>query len=237
MMLENRVAIITGATGSLGRVVAGLFARHGGHLALFGRNLSRLQSLAGDLRLPADRLLNQEMDLSVPKTCIQGVEATIEKFGRVDILLHLVGGYMGRKPYAEVAPNEITEMLQQHLWSTYNMTHALVPHFMQNGWGRIITVSSPSARQPLANDSSTAIARAAKEALILALAKELQGTDVTANMVLVRLIDTNHERDQNPSPKNAWWTTPEEIAHTLLHLCTDEARMINGARIPLYGGP
>lgn len=55
------------------------------------------------------------------------------------------------------------------------------------------------------------------------------------SIILVKTIDTRHEREQQPSEKNVGWTTPEEIATTLLHLCTEEASMINGARIPLYG--
>ena len=72
---------------------------------------------------------------------------------------------------------------------------------------------------------------------MLSLAQELKGTGVTANLVLVRSIDVAHERDRNPTPKNASSTTPEEIASTIMYLCSDEARMVNGARVPSYGGP
>lgn len=75
------------------------------------------------------------------------------------------------------------------------------------------------------------------EALLLSLAQELKGSGVTANLLMVKTIDVAHERQINPSEKNRGWTSPEEISATLLHLCSDEAGMINGARIPLYGEP
>ncbi|HEX9068374.1 MAG TPA: SDR family oxidoreductase, partial [Ktedonobacterales bacterium] len=79
-------------------------------------------------------------------------------------------------------------------------------------------------------------AKAAEETMVLTLAHELQGTGVTANVVQVRTIDVRHERETAPTPKNASWTTPEEIAAAMCYLCSDEAGVISGARIPLFGG-
>jgi hypothetical protein len=75
------------------------------------------------------------------------------------------------------------------------------------------------------------------EALMLSLAQEVKGSGVTANLILVKTIDVKHEREINPSKENAGWTSPEEISATLLHLCNEEAGVINGARIPLYHEP
>ncbi len=72
---------------------------------------------------------------------------------------------------------------------------------------------------------------------MLSLAQELRGSGVTANLILVRNIDVDHKRQSSPSPENQSWTSPEEISATLLHLCSQEAGMINGARIPLFGEP
>lgn len=71
---------------------------------------------------------------------------------------------------------------------------------------------------------------------MLTLSEELKNTGVTANILRVRSIDVEHQREREPSPKNASWTTPEEIAAALLYLCSEEANRVNGARIPLYGG-
>ena len=81
-----------------------------------------------------------------------------------------------------------------------------------------------------------AAAKAAEEALVLTVAKEVARTGVTANVLQVRSIDAERERDREPTPKNASWTTPEEITSAILYLCSDDAQVVNGARIPLHGG-
>jgi 3-oxoacyl-[acyl-carrier protein] reductase len=101
----------------------------------------------------------------------------------------------------------------------------------------MIIVSSPFAASPRAKGAAYAIGKAAQEALMLTLAQELKGTGVTSNILLVKTIDAKHARENEPSAKNTFWTTPEEIASAILYLCSDEAKTINGARIPLYGSP
>jgi NAD(P)-dependent dehydrogenase (short-subunit alcohol dehydrogenase family) len=157
------------------------------------------------------------------------------KFGQTDIYLHLVGGWIGGSPVIDVSADEIATMLSQHLWSTFYMTKAFVPNMLKNGWGRVMVVSSPSAEYPPGKNSPYAVAKAAQEALILSYAKEFKGSGVTANIIPVKVIDTEHEKLKNPTKKNRSWTTPEEITTTILHLCSDEAGNINGARIPIFG--
>ncbi len=237
MSIENRVAIITGATGALGRVVAQRLAEQGTRLALFSTNAERLERMARELRLPEDHWLTRALDLRDPSAAQAAADVVLEQFGRADILLHLVGGWAGGKPVVEVVANEVSEMLQQHLWTALYLAQAFVPHLVANHWGRVIMISSPKASRPPANGAPYAIGKAAQEALILTLADELKDSGVTANLLLVRTIDVKHERDREQSPRNASWTTPEEIAALILYLCSDEARMVNGARIPLYGSP
>ena len=237
MGLENRVAAIMGAAGGLGRVVSRALAEQGARLALFGTNAERLNELARELRLPDDSVLTGALDLADPEAARRSAAAVLDQFGRVDILLHLVGGWAGGTPVADLAAHVVDDMLQQHLWTTLHVAQAFVAPLKANGWGRIIVVSSPSAANPPAKGAPYSIGKAAQEALILTLAEELKGTGVTANVLRVRAIDAQHERDRDRSPRTAAWTTPEEIAAAILYLCSDEARMVNGARIPLYGSP
>jgi NAD(P)-dependent dehydrogenase (short-subunit alcohol dehydrogenase family) len=236
MGLENRVAIVTGATGGLGSVVARRLADEGARLALFSTNQQKLDRLAGELGLATDRYLSRAFDFTDADAAQSAADAVIKKFGRADILLNLVGGWTGGKSTVDVPADELSNMLNQHVWITFNLAKAFVPHLVANKWGRVVVVSSPFASNPAANGAPYAAAKAAQEALILGLAKETAGTGVTANVLQVRSIDAGHERDRTPSPKNASWTTPEEIASAILYLCSDEAHVVNGARIPLYGG-
>ena len=126
-------------------------------------------------------------------------------------------------------------MLDQHLWTTLHVVQAAVPGMVARGWGRVIAVSTPYAANPLGKGAAYAISKGAEETLLRALAREVAADGVTANLVVVKRIDVDHEREREPSPQNATWTTPEEIATVMRFLCTDEAAAITGARIPLDG--
>ena len=233
--MKDRVAVITGATGSLGTVVSKRLAAEGSRLVLTGTNVGRLESLAGELGLPPDRVLTGVFNFVEPRAAGLAAQLVLEKFGRVDVLLHLVGGWTGGKPVVDVPPSDLANMLDQHVWTTFYLAQAFVRPLVANKWGRIIVVSSPLATNPPANMAPYVVGKAAEEALVLTVAKEVARTGVTANILQVRTIDAKHERDREPTPKNANWTTPEEIASAIVYLCSDDAHVINGARLPLYG--
>ncbi len=235
-MMEGRVAVIAGATGGLGQVVAKRLAGGGARLALIGTDQERLDTLVGELGLPQDRVLTCVADLRGHKGAAAAARVVEERFGRAEIVVNLVGGWTGGKRVEQVSPEEVAEMLGQHLWTTFHLAQAFIPQMTAGGWGRIVAVTSPHATSPGREVSPYAIGKAAQEALVLAVAREAAGSGVTANVLQVRAIDVKHERDRSAGSKNASWTTPEEIAAAIAYLCSDEAGSVNGARIPLYGG-
>ncbi len=235
MGLENRVAVITGATGGLGRVVARRLAEEGARLALVSSDSGHLEALGKELSLPEERWLASAADLASSVGAQAAAEAALAKFGRIDILLHLVGGWTGGKTVLQTSTEQVGSMLQQHLWTTFYVAQAFVPHLVANGWGRIMAVSAPTATRPAAKSAPYAAGKAAQEALLLTLARELAGSGVTANLLVVRAIDAQHRRDSEGTAETANWTTPEEIASAIVYLCSDAAGVVNGARIPLYG--
>ncbi len=236
MGIDQRVAVITGATGGLGRVAAQQLAQRGMRLALAGSSEDKLAALGRELDLPQERWLDYAADLTQPASAPALLEAVTAKFGRADILLHFVGGWLGGKALPEVTSDEVASMLQQHLWSTFYLAQVFAPHMLVNGWGRLIVISSPNAGKPPAKGAPYTIGKAAQEALMLTLAEELKHTGVTANVLRVKTIDVQHERQRQPSPGNASWTTPEEILAAIIYLCSDAAQQVNGVRLPLYGG-
>lgn len=234
---KNRVVVITGAYGGLGRLVAHKLAETGSSLVLVGPNADKLAILGSELNLSEERWLTIAADLSQKDTAIKVFEASIAKFGHVEILLNFVGGWIGGKSVPQVDSEDLISMLQQHLWTTFFLSQTFVPHLIENKWGRIIVVSSPSAGNPPANSLPYSVAKSAQEALILTLAEELKGSGVTANILRVRTIDVDNEKKHNPTIKNSNWTTPEEVTAAIQYLCSDQASTVNGARIPLYGSP
>jgi NAD(P)-dependent dehydrogenase (short-subunit alcohol dehydrogenase family) len=233
MAIADRVVLVTGATGVLGRVVVGRFAAAGARLGLLGTDLEGLTAAAADLGLAPDRWAAGVGDLRDGAQARAALKSVADRFGRVDVVLHLVGGWTGGTAVVDLDPVELTGMLDQHLWTTLNVVQAALPGMIAAGWGRIAAVGSRPALEAAPKSASYAVAKAAEDTLLRTVAREVTGTGVTVNLVTVGTIDEKHERDTTPTPKNATWTTPEEIAAAFLFLCSDEASAVNGTRLPL----
>ncbi len=232
---ERAVVLVTGATGALGRAVVRRFAADGARLVLVGRHEDRLRRVAESAGLTDDDwlpLLGELTDRAAAQAVVDAAEA---RFGRIDVLVHLAGGGAGGVPVADLDPDVLRQMLDQHLWTTLHVTQAAVPGMVARGYGRVLAVTSPFASEPAAKGASYAVAKAAQETLLRTLARETAGTGVTVNVVAVRTIDLRHERESEPTSKNATWTTPEEIAEAFASLASPAGAAITGARIPLDG--
>jgi NAD(P)-dependent dehydrogenase (short-subunit alcohol dehydrogenase family) len=189
MSLENRTAVITGATGGLGSVLTRELAARKVNLALLDRETNKLAALTGDLSLPESRFLARTVNLLDPSETAFAAEAVKTRFGRIDILLHVVGGWTGGKTLLETPAEDLAFMLNQHVWTSFNVTKAFVPHLVANGWGRIVMVTSPFAARPNAKGGPYSIGKAGQESLMLTLSQELKGTGVTANLLQAKTID------------------------------------------------
>jgi NAD(P)-dependent dehydrogenase (short-subunit alcohol dehydrogenase family) len=233
-MNASRVAVITGATGVLGRVLATDLAADGYDLALLGSNAGRLEALRDELGLETDRTLTVGSDLRDAAAAASAVEAVYERFGAVDALAHLVGGWTGGTTVRDSTDEPFASMLDQHLWTTLNVTRELAPRMVEQGSGRIVAVSSPMASAPEAGMSAYAAGKAAEEALLLTLAQEVAGSGVTVNVIRVRSIDPS--ADGSAGSDEAQATTAAEICAAIRYLFKDEARIVNGRRIPLHRG-
>lgn len=235
MIAEPRVVLVTGATGPLGRVAAARFAADGARLAFVGTDEARLRAVATEAGLESDRWLPVVADLTDRDAAIATAAAVEARFGRIDVLLHLVGGWTGGTAVVDLDPDEVRRMLDQHLWTTLHVVAAVVPGMVARRFGRVLAVSSPFASNPGPRGASYAIAKAAEEVLLRSLAREVSADGVTVNVVVVRTIDAAHERETAPSGRNAGWTTPEEIAEVLVSLASPGSGAVTGQRIALDG--
>ncbi|MBN1454263.1 MAG: SDR family oxidoreductase, partial [Anaerolineales bacterium] len=139
----------------------------------------------------------------------------------------------GGKTVAESEVDEFKFMLDQHVWTTIHLLQAFSPKLTANGWGRIIAVTSPLATRPSAKMGPYAVGKAAQETLLLTLADEFKGTDITANVIQVKSIDVKGTGNPGQSVRGKG-TSPDEIISAMLYLCSEAAGKVNGARIPLY---
>ncbi|HJS17662.1 MAG TPA: SDR family oxidoreductase [Anaerolineales bacterium] len=226
-MSSHNAIIISGATGGLGTETAHAFAARGHSLVLLGTDQDKLDSLARDLDIPAERLLTQVVDLRDGEAVRAAAEAASVKFGGVHGLIHLVGGWVGGKTLAETSTEDMDSMLGQHVWTTFHLFQSFTPLLVRSRRGRVIVVSASTVPNPPGKAGTYTAAKAAQENLVLTLAAELEDQGVTANIIQVRAIDVD------PAGRGKG-TTPDEIIAAMLYLFSDEASKVSGARIPVY---
>jgi NAD(P)-dependent dehydrogenase (short-subunit alcohol dehydrogenase family) len=221
----NRTIVITGATGALGKKTAHAFASQGHSLALLDNDQTKLVSLVRDLNLPKDRLFTSVVDLRDGQAVRDSAKAVSAKFGNIHALIHLVGGWVGGKTLPEVSADDLTFMLNQHVWTTFHLFQAYSPKLAASGWGRVIAVSASTVAYPPGKTGPYTAAKAAQENLVLTLAAELKEHGVTANIIQVRAIDVENK---------GTGATPDVIVAAIQYLFSEQAGKVNGARIPLY---
>jgi NAD(P)-dependent dehydrogenase (short-subunit alcohol dehydrogenase family) len=230
--LSDRVLAIAGASGNLGPIVVRRLAASDAVLALGGRDEAPLDELANAVGIEA---YTASVDLLDPGAARDWAAGIVERHGRVDGLVHLVGGWRGGTPI-EDAPLEEWDFLQSLLIRTVqHATQAFAPHLIESGHGRFVIVSSSQGQTPTHTNAAYAAAKAAAEAWTLALAHRFRGTGATANIIVVRSIVTPEMRGGSPDKDFSTFTPAEEIAEAVAYLCSDAAASMNGQRVTLRG--
>jgi NAD(P)-dependent dehydrogenase (short-subunit alcohol dehydrogenase family) len=230
--LADRVVAIAGAGGSLGPTVVERLGSRGPRLCLCGRERSKLEALAADAGVEADV---DEVDLLDPGAAKTWANDLVARHGRVDALVHLVGGWRGGTSIEE-EPLENWDVLQDLLVRTVeHATQAFASHLLGSGRGRFVIVSSGQAQAPTKTNAAYAAAKAASEAWTLALADRFRGSGATANVVVVGSILTPAMRAEDPDKDFSKFTPAEEIAEAIAYLVSDAAASMNGQRLTLRG--
>jgi NAD(P)-dependent dehydrogenase (short-subunit alcohol dehydrogenase family) len=230
--LDGRVIAIAGAGGNLGPTVVRRLAPTGARLSLGGRHKPPLDELAGELGIEAD---TAEVDLLDPGDARAWASGVAERLGRVDALVHLVGGWRGGQPIEEAPLEDWVALHELLVRTTQHATQAFAPRLMESGRGRFVVVSSGQAQAPTHKNAAYASAKAAQEAWTLALADRFRGTGATANVVVVGSILTPRMRQESPGKDFSTFTPAEEIAEAIAYLCSDAAATMSGQRLTLRG--
>jgi NAD(P)-dependent dehydrogenase (short-subunit alcohol dehydrogenase family) len=234
--LDGRVIAIAGAAGGLGPLVCHRLADAGATLACCEVAQERLDELTAELALPDQRIDARAVDLLDAEAAAEWCAALTERFGRVDGLLHLVGGWRGGDPIA-ATPLSDYEFLHDLLVRTVqHATQAFHDAIASSEHGRFVLVSSAQAQAPEATNASYAAAKAAAETWTLALADSFRaaGSAATANIVVVNAILTPQMRAESPEKPFKTFTPAEDIADAIAYLCSDAAGRMNGKRLALH---
>jgi NAD(P)-dependent dehydrogenase (short-subunit alcohol dehydrogenase family) len=236
-LLQDKVAMITGGTGALGRAVAERFLSEGARVAIpyiIDAEVPMLEQRLGK-RLPQPNLLVSKVDVCNPSELGKFVDDAVKKFGRVDALVNLVGGFWGGKSVAETSLEEWQAMFDLNLKPTFMCCKAVVPIMQKNKYGRIVSVASRSGLLGAGDFAAYAIAKGAIATFTYSLAEEVLNDGVLVNAIAPSTIDTEANRKSMPNAKHERWVKPEDIAKTLSFLCSELNQVTSGTVVPVYG--
>ena len=230
--LDGRVIAIAGVGGGLGPLVAARLAAAGATVAGTDREPAGLEALAAELAI-GERWDGRPVDLLDEEAVRAWCAALVERFGRVDGLVHLVGGWRGGQPLHE-APLADWDLLHDLLVRTVqHTTRAFHDQIAGSDHGRFVLVSAKQAQDPTNGNAAYAAAKAAAEAWTLAFADGFGPGGATANIVVVDALLTPRMRDENPGKEFPTFTPAEHVAEAIAFLCSDAGEKMNGQRFPL----
>jgi NAD(P)-dependent dehydrogenase (short-subunit alcohol dehydrogenase family) len=229
------IVIVTGAAGNLGGAVARAFRAAGARLVLVDHKADRLPRLFPDLAGSPDHFLATSVDLTDEIAVKRMVEETLERFGRIDVLVNTAGGYQGGAPIHETSLEAWDFMFNINARTVLIASRVVIPTMLQQETGRIINVASRSALQGSARSAAYSAAKSAVLRLTEAMSAELKKSGINVNCVMPSTIDTPQNRAAMPNADASRWVAPEAIADVMLFLASEAARAIHGAAIPVYG--
>lgn len=233
--LAGQVAIITGGTGGLGKAVTLALLEAGTQAVVTYTNAEERRRLEERADAYAGRLSFAEVNVTDVGAVARLVEQVRTQHGRIDILAHLVGGYLGGKSIGETTIEAWQKQIDLNLTSAFICVRAVLPAMQEHDYGRIIAVSSRSGVRYSPGVAAYTAAKAGLIALIGVVAEENHRAGITANCVLPSIIDTAANRSAMPSARHDQWPKPEEIAEVVRFLAGPHSSLVSGAAIPVYG--
>jgi NAD(P)-dependent dehydrogenase (short-subunit alcohol dehydrogenase family) len=233
-MATDDVVIVTGAGGNLGAAAVELLAARGSRLVAMDRTGSSLDRVLGHIESTERHLGVLGVDLGDPAACVALVEQALDRFGRIDGLVHTVGTFaMADIDLAD--PGHWQHLFAANLLTALNMCRAVVPAMRRVGRGSIVTIGAAGAARAGKGMAAYASSKSAVLRLTESVADELKGDGIRANCVLPSTIDTPQNRAAMPNADTSRWVTPAQIAEVIAFLLSDAGAAVNGAAVPVSG--
>ncbi len=232
---DGKVVLVAGGTGGLGRAVSLAFLEENAAVAVTYRKQEELDALKIAAGTNGSRLEGHAVDVTDEAAVRQLVEKIVAKYRRLDAMVNTVGGYADGTKLWELETKVFDQMLALNLRAGYALSRAAVRAMLKEGHGAIVNVAAKAAFDHAAGAAAYAASKAAAVAMLDSLAAETKGSGVRVNTILPSIIDTEANRKAMPKADFAKWPKPADIARVILFLCSDDARVIHGAAIPVYG--
>ena len=224
----NQVVLITGAKGGLGTHVTEAFLAAGAIVVGTSRAIA-------DSDFPNPHFTAIPADLTEGQAALKLAEAVIRRFQKIDVLVHVTGGFAGGKSIAETDDATWDKMMSVNLKSAVNILRAVIPHMRRAGRGRIVVIGSRQAVEPAADLSAYNASKAALVSLVRTAALENKDLGICANVILPSTMNTDANRKADPKADPTKWVQPERVAALAAFLASDSGAQISGAAIPVYG--
>ena len=232
MRFGGKVALVAGGTGGLGKSVSLALLAEGAHVVVTYIIPEEFDALRAAAEGPLE---GHHLDVTDEGATRQLVQDTVANHGRLDYLVNTVGGYAGGIKLWDLDTKTFDHMYALNLRSGYALARAVVPQMLQQKSGAIVNIAAKAALDHAAGASAYASSKAAALAMMDSLAEDLRGTGVRVNSILPSIIDTEMNRRAMPAADFSKWPKPEDIAKVILFLLSDDAKVVHGAAVPVYG--
>lgn len=229
--LKGKVAIVTGAAGNLGRAVCQALASQGASIALLGLHAEGLEAARPGLGESAAFAV----DLTDPQAMERTVTAVRERFGGIDILANIAGGFTMGPPLHQTPDQDWDRMMDLNARTVFNACRAVIPHLLAAGGGRIVNVAARAALKGQGHMAPYCASKAVVIRLTESLAEEHRDDGINVNCVLPGTLDTQENRAAMPDADHGRWVGTDALADVILFLVSAASRAISGAAIPVYG--
>jgi NAD(P)-dependent dehydrogenase (short-subunit alcohol dehydrogenase family) len=224
--------MITGASGNLGRALVAVFGARGAQLVLVDRRRDRLESTFGP---EGASHLYVSADLLNPAAVEAAAKAAVDRFGRIDALCNIAGGFRMGSPVHETSDADWNFLFDINARTLLHAARAVVPRMLAAGGGKIVNVGAFAAQKGVADMGAYVASKSAVIRLTETMAAELRAKNINVNCVLPTVIDTPENRKAMPDADPRKWVAPEDLASVIAFLASDAARAIHGAAIPVTG--
>jgi NAD(P)-dependent dehydrogenase (short-subunit alcohol dehydrogenase family) len=228
--------MVAGGTGGLGRAVSLAFLQEQARVLVTYRNEEEFVALRTAAGANESSLKGYRADVTDEAAVRQLMDGVLAEYGQLDAMINTVGAYTGGAKLWDAETKVFDHMLALNLRSGLLLSRAAVPAMLKRRRGSIVNVASKAAVDHPGGAAAYAASKAAALAMIDSLAEDLKGTGVRVNSVLPSIIDTEANRKAMPGADFTLWPKPEDIARVILFLSSEDAKVIHGAAIPVYGG-
>ena len=226
--MRDRVIFITGATGGLGSYITRRFLQTGATVVGASRSISQQ-----DVPMPNFTALS--VDFTKGLAVNDAVQSVITRFGRLDVLVHVLGGFSGGQTVAGTDDATWERMRDVNLTSGFYVLRAAVPYLRKSGRGRVVAIGSLTAVEPHPQLGAYITFKAALVMLVRTVALENKDAGLTANVVLPGTMDTPANRKAMPDADFSKWIQPSDVVNLVLSLTTERASRVTGEAIPIGG--